>query len=211
MARRNFGVTVDDSRFDRFVKKGLELGQLELRVGILRAGVKYDAGHVGKKSRNADRFSALRAGDRRRSLLSAHRLKKLRDKGKSQSFRRKARRTRVDVAKVAAVVGWEKGKRPKLPTMWLKSMDRLGQYVHNKALLAMETALRGMSGRREIVQIGTRLAMAYKADVLRAGHRDTGLLLRTINWELVDTQAQTAARQLAKAKRRARKLAKARR
>ena len=46
-------------------------------------------------------------------------------------------------------------------------------------------------------------------DVLRSGHRDTGLLLNTIDWELVDVGAQQAAKQLAKAKRKARKLAKA--
>jgi len=206
--RRNFGVSVNDDRYEAFVRQMIKLGSVELRVGILRAGTKYPAGWVGTKSRindTAGRFAALNSGERKRSMLSAYRSKK----NPAATYGRRAKRKRVDVAKVAAVVGFEAGKRPKLPSMWMASMDRQSQFVHSRATVAMETALDGASGVRAITQIGARLAMVYKADVLRSGHRDTGLLLNTIDWEIVDNPSKDAARQLAKAKRQARKLAKA--
>jgi hypothetical protein len=201
---RNFGVTVKDERYEEFVRQMIKLGNVELRVGILRAGVKYPAGWVGTKSRINDtmgRFSALKSGERQRTMLAAYRKKK----SPAATYGRRAKRKRVDVAKVAAVVGFEAGKRPKLPSMWVVSVGRNDQFVHSRASMAMKNVLGGASGVRAITQIGARLSMAYKADVLRSTHRDTGLLLKTIDWEIVDNPAKDAAREVAAAKRAARK------
>ncbi len=209
---RNFGVSVNDDRWVAFVNRAIELGSIELRVGILRAGTKYPAGWVGTKSRLSDtmgRFARLKAQavnpDRARSLLGAYRQKKK----KTPGYGRRSKKKRIDVAKVAAVVGFEAGKRPKLPGMWLMSMARHDQFVHSKATVAMESALDGRTGRNAIEQIGARLKMAYMADVIRSGHRDTGLLLNTIDWELVDVAAKQFAKRVGAARRKARKLTKA--
>jgi hypothetical protein len=205
--RRNFGVTIDDDRWEDFVKKALEVGSIELRVGILRAGNKYPPGWVGTKSREKDRmsrFAALASGERARTMLAAYRENKR--KANFAGYGRKARRKAVDVAKVAAVVGYEAGKRPKLPGMWLKSIERLDQEIHNSVESAMKESLAGRSGVKQIERLGARLKMAYKADVLRSGHVDTRRLLNAINWEVVDVAAQQFARRINAARRRARKI-----
>jgi hypothetical protein len=205
--RRNFGVTVDDDRWESFMRSALKLGKIEMRVGILRAGNKYPAGWVGTKSRINDtygRFQGLKEAARQKAFLAAD----SRSENKSPGYSRKAKRKAIDVAKVAAVVGWQKGKRPKLPTMWNKSMDAMNQQINGAVHVAMKTAIDGGNGVPAIERLGAQLAMAYKADVIRSGHTDTRRLLNAIKWEIVDVAGQRFAKKLAAARRKARKLAK---
>jgi hypothetical protein len=235
---RNFGITVDDSRFESFINSADKLQRLQLRVGILSGRPKYPAGHVGSKSRAKDdynRFAALRAGasnpDRERSMLGAYRLNKLKAKGKSQSFQRRARRKRVAVAKVAAVVGLEVGKsrqsagvaiastllgakvaakpkasRPKLPGLWIEATERQQPFLQQQAARAMQLAMEGKSPKAPIVRFGERLRIAYVAAVIREGHVDTRLLINTINWEITDLKRERFLRKQTRAMNKAKRL-----
>lgn len=224
---RNFGVTVDDKRFDEFIDSAAKLERLQLRVGILSGKPKYPAGWVGTKSRvkdTMDRFADLSANasnpDRERSMLGAYRAKKK----KTPGYGRRARKKRVAVAKVAAVVGFSagKGERPKLPGLWIDATEKHAEVLQSSAAVAMKYALKGNTSgtKASIVRFGETLSMAFKAAVIREGHVDTRLLLNTINWEITDIvrekflQRQVAAqnkvkRMLAKAKREAKAKARA--
>lgn len=215
---RNFGVTVNDKRFDAFIDSADKLQRLQLRVGILSGKPKYPAGWVGTKSRVADsldRFAALSAGadnpDRERTMLGAYRaLKK-----KTPGFSRRARKKRVAVAKVAAVVGMKvgkgkggkaKGERPKIPGLWIEATDRQGSFLQQQAGVAMNACLAGRSGKPAIVRFGERLRIAFVAAVIREGHVDTRRLINTINWEIVNLPHEKFMRQLTAARNRGRRL-----
>ena len=133
--QRNFGITVDDTRWQRSIDRMLEMGRIEIRVGILRGTQKYPAGWVGTKSRQQDtmsRFAALKAGARKKSMLSAYRGKKK----KTPGYKRKARKKRVSVAKVAAVVGFtgKAGERPKIPGMWALTNSRMEPFIFSVSI-----------------------------------------------------------------------------
>lgn len=209
---RNFGVTVDDSRFEAFINSADKLQRLQLRVGILSGKPKYEAGHVGAKSRTKDtmdRFAALSANasnpDRERSMLGAYRKNKAK---KGQSFKRRARRKRVSVAKVAAVVGFggAKGERPKLPGLWIDATNRQGAYLQQQSAEAMKLALAGQSPKLPIVRFGERLRIAFVAAVIREGHVDTRRLINTINWEITDLVREKFMRRQVAAMNKAKRL-----
>jgi hypothetical protein len=157
------------------------------------------------------RFEALARGERESSFLAAYRKKKkaARDEKRRGNIRKRKRKVRRSVAKVAAVVGYEgkAGERPKIPGMWIDTVERLDQFIFQTADEAMRSVLNGTNPKPPIVRLGTRLQMAMRADVIRTGHVDTRLLLKTVAWELVDAEAQEAHKALLKAKREARKLA----
>ncbi len=234
IVRRNFGVTVNDERFESFIDSAEKLQNMQLRVGILSGRPKYPAGWVGTKSRVKDtlnRFAALRAAaqnpDRERSMLGAYRAKKK----KTPGYSRRARKKRVAVAKVAAVVGLEVGSkrpqaglaiaskllgaklarspkagRPKIPGLWIEATERQGDFLQKQAGEAMKLALDGKSPRLPIVRFGERLRMAYVAAVIREGHVDTRLLINTIAWEIADLKKEAFRAQWARAQRKARKM-----
>ena len=210
---RNFGIQVNDARFESFINSADKLQRMQLRVGILSGKAKYKPGWVGTKSRRGDsaRLSRLQGGEREASMLSAYRRKKAEKGGGTQSFKRKARKKRVSVAKVAAVVGMEfdskgKGKRPKIPGLWIAATDRNGAFLQQQAGMAMSHALEGRSGKGPIVRFGERLAMAYKVAVITAGHTDTRLLLKTIDWEIADLPREKFMRRQVAAMNKAKKL-----
>jgi hypothetical protein len=219
---RNFGVTVDDSRFESFIDSADKLQRLQVRVGILSGKPKYPAGWVGAKSRvkdTFDRFAALSANannpDRERTMLGAYRaLKK-----KAPGFSRRARKKRVAVAKVAAVVGLEvregtdkqgrkkpKGERPKIPGLWIEATDRNGPFLQQQSAEAMRLSLLGQSPKPPIVRFGERLRMAFVAAVIREGHVDTRRLISTINWEITDLRREKFLRRQVTAMNKAKKL-----
>ncbi len=253
---RNFGVTVNDSRFESFIDSAAKLERLQLRVGILSGKPKYPAGWVGTKSRlkdNYNRFSALREGaknpDRERSMLGAYRndkrLKKwqkaaakARDKGGSPppqpGYSRKARRKRVAVAKVAAVVGFEatekkpsagvaiaskilgaklsksaKGGRPKLPGLWIEATEKAQPFLQQQAERAMQLALDGQSPKAPLVRFGEKLRIGFVAAVIREGHVDSRRLINTINWEITDLKRELFLRKMAAAQNKAKRLERA--
>ena len=223
---RNFGITVDDKRFESFIDSADKLQRTQLRVGILSGKPKYPAGHVGAKSRahdTYDRFADINSTDRATSMMSAYRaLKK-----KTPGFARRARKKRVAVAKVAAVVGLEvggsflsggpKARRPKIPGLWIEATERNDAFLQKQAGMAMQLCLDGRSGKPAIVRFGERLRIAYVAAVIREGHVDTRLLINTINWEITDLvrekfmrRQQAAMNKAKRIQREARKAAKAR-
>jgi hypothetical protein len=222
---RNFGIQVNDARFESFINSADKLQRMQLRVGILSGKPKYDPGHVGAKSRQADtmdRFAAINSTDRVTSMISAYRAKKK----KAPGFKRRARKKRVDVAKVAAVVGLEvggsflkggpKASRPKLPRLWREANERQGNFLQKQSAVAMEYCLEGRSAKGPIVRFGERLRMAYVAAVIREGHVDTRRLINTIAWEITDLQREkflrrqlTAMNKAKRLQREARKAAKA--
>jgi hypothetical protein len=212
---RNFGIQVNDAGFDAFVSSADKLQRMQLRVGILSGKSKYDPGHVGAKSRINDtmnRFSEINSTDRATSMLSAYRaLKK-----KAPGFARRARKKRVAVAKVAAVVGLEvggsflsggpKASRPKIPGLWIEATKRQGAFLQQQAGMAMSHALEGRSGRGPIVRFGERLRMAYVAAVIREGHVDTRRLINNVAWEIVDLPREKFMRRQIKAQNKAKRL-----
>jgi hypothetical protein len=237
---RNFGIDVNDKRFESFIKSADKLQRIQLRVGILSGKPKYPAGWVGSKSRVKDtfnRFAALRAAarnpDRERTMLGAYRqLKK-----KTPGYSRRARKKRVAVAKVAAVVGLEVGTkkpsagvaiaskllgakaakapkagRPKLPGLWIEATERNMDFLQQQSARAMELCLAGHSPRAPIVRFGERLKLAFVATVIREGHVDTRRLINTIAWEITDLVRekflQRQVRAMNKAKRLQREAAK---
>ena len=215
---RNFGVRVDDSNFESFINSADKLQRLQLRVGILSGKPKYEAGHVGAKSRvkdTLDRFAALSANannpDRERSMLGAYRkLKK-----KSSGYGRRARKKRVAVAKVAAVVGLKVGKgagggpkaeRPKLPGLWVDATDRNGPFLQQQSAEMMKLSLAGQSPKPPLVRFGERLRIAFVAAVIREGHVDTRRLINNIHWEITDLVREKFMRRQVKAMNKAKRI-----
>jgi hypothetical protein len=215
MMSKSFVIT-NRQKLDRFLKFGGAINDIVLRVGILSGKPKYPRGHRGSRSDRPrqergrrinelelQRRAVVRAGKRHLEAIDdpaarKTELKRIRGlfremKISSRGLARK-KTGAVAVARVAGVINAFEGYHQKGIRGVVIALERnVGPLVE------------GVYGRANLVRairsIGRNAKVAVRHAFVATGHRDTGRLVRNIQYELVSQSEKKRKMAEAKAER----------
>jgi len=219
-------VITSRKRLDEYLKKGESLNNVELRVGILSGKPRYPKGHRGRAADRADADRTFRVKpeelERRAAMRELRKslrgldpktrkqaLKEIRAAFKAKKISTKGLATRrskkgTAVAKVAGVLH----SRTQYHVL---ALDERRVVLRRELEDVNRAILRQGDPYREIRQIGQNTKAAVRASMARAGHVDSGRLLRTTQFEIINRQGEINYKQVLKTRRKLRRQVRAQR